>query len=115
MNRLFAAVYLDEDVSVVLAEMLRTRGFRTVTTRDAHGLGASDQEQLEHANLQQMALLTHNRVDFEAWHKRYLAEGRQHCGIIIAARRRPQQMAGNVLRLLNRLTADEMRGQLLYA
>lgn len=115
MTRLFAAVYLDEDVSVVLADMLRSRGFKAATTRDAMRLGSTDEQQLEHAIGQQMVLLTHNRVHFEALHNRCLADGREHWGIVIAARRRPQQMAGNVLRLLNRLTADEMRGQLFYA
>lgn len=86
MNRLFAAVYLDEDVSVVLADILRARGFRSATTRDALRLGATDEEQLEHASKQQMVLLTHNRVHFETLHKRYLAAGREHWGIIIALR-----------------------------
>ena len=115
MNRLFAGVYLDEDVTLVLADMLRARGFQAVTTRDASHLGAMDEEQLAYAVLQQMALLTHSRADFEALHRRYLEQGREHYGIIIAARRRPAGVARNVLRLLNWLTADEMKGQILYA
>ena len=115
MTRLFAEVYLDEDVSVVVAEMLKARGFKAITTQDAGRLGATDEDHVAHAASQQMVLLTHNRADFEALHGHYLAEGREHWGIIVAARRRPQQTVGNVLRLLNRLTADEMKGQLLYA
>lgn len=115
MNRLFVDVYLDEDVSVVLADMLKARGFRATTTRDADHLGATDEEQLRYAAGRGMALLTHNRVDFEVLHRRYLVEDRQHWGILIAARRRPGLIAEHMLRLLNRLTADEMRNQLLYA
>lgn len=34
-----AALYCDEDVSVVLAAMLRARGFRVATARDSGHLG----------------------------------------------------------------------------
>ncbi len=35
MNRLFAELYLDEDVSVLIAELLRVRGFTAQTTQEA--------------------------------------------------------------------------------
>lgn len=41
---LFIELYLDEDVSVLLSELLRGRGFIAVTTRDAEMLGKSDRE-----------------------------------------------------------------------
>ena len=114
-SRLFAEVYLDEDVSVLVADLLQSRGFRSVTTRDSGNLGASDADQLSYAASRMMALLTHNRVDFEALHQEYVAEGRTHWGIIIASRRYPHQIVGNMLRLLNQLTADELKDQMLYA
>ena len=42
-----AALYCDEDVSVVLAAMLRARGFPVTTTRDAGHLGCTDEQQLQ--------------------------------------------------------------------
>ena len=75
MNRVFAEVYLDEDVDVVIADMLKARGFEAVTARDAGRLGATDIEQLAYAAGQQMVLLSHNRVDFEALQRQYLEEG----------------------------------------
>jgi predicted nuclease of predicted toxin-antitoxin system len=98
---------LDEDVSISVASLLRARGFLAVTTQEAGRLGQADTEQLAYAARQGMTLLTHNRVDFEALHRQYLAEGRIHQGIIVASRRHPHLMPGNLLRLLNRVTADE--------
>ena len=35
MNRFFIELYLDEDVDVLVADLLRARGFVATTTRDA--------------------------------------------------------------------------------
>lgn len=114
MTRLFAEVYLDEDVSVLVADLLRARGFKATTTRDAAQLGCTDAEQLQYAASHGLLFLTHSRTDFEALHRDYLAKGQTHWGILIAARRRPHQIVVGLLRLLNRMTADELRDQLLY-
>ena len=41
MNRLFIELYLDEDVDVLVADLLRARGFVATTTRDAGNLQAA--------------------------------------------------------------------------
>jgi uncharacterized protein DUF5615 len=55
------ALYCDEDVSVVLAAMLRARGFPASTARDARHLGVTDERQLQAAAGADCILLTHNR------------------------------------------------------
>jgi predicted nuclease of predicted toxin-antitoxin system len=80
-------LYLDEDVSVLLAELLRPHGFDVVTTRDVKRLGESDSTQLQFAADHQRTILTHNRLDFEALHTVSLQENRPHAGILIANRR----------------------------
>lgn len=99
-------VYLDEDVDVLLADLLGARGLRATITRDAGLLGKTDAEQLSFAASHGMAILTHNRVDFEKLHRQYLAAGATHSGILVAIRRRPRSLLANLLRLLNRLSAD---------
>jgi len=42
--RLFARVYLDEDVDVLVAELLQARGFSTETTQEAGYIGRPDRE-----------------------------------------------------------------------
>lgn len=44
---LFIRLYLDEDVSVFLAQLLRPHGFEVLTTRETQNLGSSDAVQLQ--------------------------------------------------------------------
>ena len=52
-ERLFVELYLDEDVSILLAELLKARGYTAVTAHEAGMLGRSDDEQLAYAVSQQ--------------------------------------------------------------
>ena len=114
MSRLFIEVYLDEDVDILIAELLRARGFTATTTVEAGNRGASDADQLAYAAARGQAFLTHNRVDFEALARAYATAGHQHAGIILAARRPPYEVARRLLLLLNQVTADEMLDQVRY-
>ena len=115
MPSLPAALYCDEDVSVVLAAMPRARGFQVTTALDAGHLGQPDERQLQVAAEAARVLLTHNRADFERLHRQWLEAGRRHAGIIIARRRLPGELAMRLGRLLGRLTADDFMNQLFYA
>lgn len=112
--KLFAEVYLDEDVSVLIATLLRARGFDVVTARDEGMLAQDDPDQLAHAVSLGRCIVTHNRVHFERLHGEYLATGQKHHGIIIASRRSPYEVARRLAVLLNTLAADELENQLLY-
>ena len=114
MSRLFIELYLDEDVSVLVAGLLRARGFDVETTQDAGRKKADDAEQLAYAVSHRRALLTHNRDDFARLAKGFFAGGRKHHGIIIAVRRPPHEIVRRVLVILNQNTADEMEGQVIY-
>jgi predicted nuclease of predicted toxin-antitoxin system len=63
MTNIFIHVYLDEDVDVLVASLLRSRGFEATTAHQARQLGKSDAEQLQYAVSQSAAILTHNRID----------------------------------------------------
>lgn len=111
---MFVKTYLDENVSVLLAELLHSRGFEALTAQEAGNKGLRDDQQLEFATSNGMAILTHDRVDFEALAKDYFANGKSHQGMIIAYRRRPQFLAERVVKVINRITADEMVNQIIY-
>lgn len=114
-NSLFIQLYLDEDISVVVAELLRAHGFDVICAREAGKLGVTDDTQLQFAGSQRRAILTHNRRDFESLHQAALDEQRDHAGIIIANRRASDaDLARRVLKLLDLFTADEIKNQLLY-
>jgi predicted nuclease of predicted toxin-antitoxin system len=114
MKRLFVELYLDEDVSVLVAELLRSHGFDVLTALEAGQLGKSDEEQLAYAVSQSRALVSHNRSDFEALAQQYFAAERTHYGIILAVRRSPYEVMRRLLVIINNLTAYEMQNQLLY-
>lgn len=114
MTNLFIRLYLDEDVNVLIAQLLRARGFDVATTREDSQLGKSDSEQLAYAVNQGRTLLTHNRIDFEALAQAYFAAGQMHCGMIFAVRRPPPQILQRLLVILNNVTADEMHNQVRY-
>jgi hypothetical protein len=108
------SVYLDEDVSVIVAAILQGRGFDSLTTRDVGQLGQPDSQQLTFAATNGRVLLTHNRVDFERLHREWLEAARSHAGIIVARRRSPAEVASRVGRILTRMTSDHLKDQLLY-
>ncbi len=114
MDSIFIKLYLDEDVSVLVAELLRIRGFDAVTARDAGQLEKSDEEQLAQALSQSRALLTHNRSDFETLALRYFREGQPHYGVIIAVQHPEYEIVDRLLVILNNVAADEMQNQLVY-
>src|SRR5690349_17095642 len=114
MSQLFIELYLDEDVDVLIADLVRARGFAATTTQEAGNIGIGDEEQLAYSVSLQRAFLTHNRVDFEALAAAYYAAGNEHRGIIIAVRRSPYEIVQRLLLILNKVTTDEMKNQLLY-
>lgn len=111
---LFAYVYLDEDVSVLVANLLEARGFDATTVRDEEMLGKDDPEQLAFAVAQSRCIITHNRLHFEELHKEYVTTGQNHFGIVVATRRSPYEITNRLATLLDTLTADEFKNQLLY-
>ena len=114
-SSLFIRLYLDEDVSVFVAQLLRPHGFEILTTRETKNLGRSDAAQLEFAAAHQRTILTHNRCDYERLHEAALTEQRLHSGILIANRRASDfELARRIMTVLNMFTADEIINQLLY-
>ena len=114
MNQLFIEFYLDEDVDVLIADLLRARGFKATTTQEAGQLGSSDVEQLAYAGKMQRAFFTHNRGDFERLVEECFTSGKERYGIIIAVRRSPYEVVRRLLVILNNVMADEMKNQVRY-
>jgi predicted nuclease of predicted toxin-antitoxin system len=111
---LFASLYLDENVDVLVAKLLRARGFDAVTAHERSTLGITDPEQLALAIAEGRALVTHNREHFVALHTEYLLSNQPHMGILITAMRRPGEVANRLAHVLDTFTADEIANQLLY-
>ena len=107
-------VYLDEDVDVLLAALLRARGFEVVHTVDEGQVGNSDNAQLRYSTENSRAILTHNRVHFEALATEWCGRGESHAGIIVASRRPVHDLARRALSLLSAVKAEQLENQIRY-
>lgn len=114
MSDIFIPIYLDEDVDVLIADLLRSRGFNAKTTQQSGQRGKPDAEQLKFSTNLGAAILTHNRTDFEGLAQQYFNTNKSHSGIIIAVRRPYTEVVRRLLTILDSTTADEMENQILY-
>jgi predicted nuclease of predicted toxin-antitoxin system len=114
VNDIFIKFYLDEDVDVLVAEMIRSEGFYAISTDEAGRKGQSDRQQFEFAVSQNYTIVTHNRIDFEKLAQEYFTNEETHYGLIISVQRPPQTVAARLLHILNDFTADEMKNQIIY-
>lgn len=114
MDKLFIALYLDEDVSVKIADVLRKQGFDVKTAVEAKMLHADDPTQLSYAISQERAIVTHNRDDFRNLAISYFEKGHHHYGIIVAVRRPTHDIVRRLRRILDRVSAEEMRDQIRF-
>ncbi len=108
------AVYTDEDVTKVVAEALKRRGFKASTTAEYGNFRLSDEEQLQFAVSIGAALLTHNVKDFPRIHYEFRAQGISHKGIIVARQVSIGEIARRFLRLTAKLSAEDMENRLEY-
>lgn len=109
--------YLDEDtINAALVKALRNANLDVVTVADAGRLGYSDEEQLIWATEQGRVIYSFNIGDFCRLHRDFIAQERNHTGIVLAAQQ--QYSIGQQLRGLLKLAADnsseEMANQVVF-
>jgi predicted nuclease of predicted toxin-antitoxin system len=75
--------YLDEDLSIRVAEIARRSGVDVSTTQEHGRNGAPDEDQLVHATELGRCIVTRNRRDFMRLARIYATEGRDHAGILL--------------------------------
>jgi hypothetical protein len=109
-------VYLDEDVSVVVARLLAPRGFDCITALDAARLHQADDLQLEFATSENRVIITHNRTHFERLVDEYWAARKEHAGVLIAFQRRTVfELTNRLVPALRRRDQQQWRNCLDYA
>ena len=111
---MLASLYTDEDMSVLVATLLKSRGLDVMTAPEQNALGKTDREQLELATSLDRCLVTHNRVDFERLHLDYNQNNKLHFGIIIVPQKNAYELAKRISVLIRALSIEEIKNQLLY-
>lgn len=108
------SLYLDEDVHTYIAHALRLRGWQAFTTEEVQRRSAADQDQIHFATENGYSIMTYNVRDFPRLHYEIIASRESHNGIIVAKREDPSRNIRALLNLLNTLSVEAMRDQLVY-
>ena len=78
---------------------------------------ASDEDQLAFAASENRAVVTFNIRDFAPLHEQWPADAEPHAGIIVSQQLGSRQygvLLARMLRLLDQMTAEEMRGNFIH-
>ena len=102
-------LYLNEHLSPRLATQLRSYGFDVTSSHGASMLSSDDSDQFALAVSEERAIVTFNFSDYVELHERYIADAKQHWGIILSTEERTGTLVHRPLRLLNSVTADELK------
>jgi hypothetical protein len=76
--------------------LLRESGIPSIHTLEAGNRGISDEQQLAFAAAHEYIVVSHNRKHFRVLHKTWLAEGRQHNGILVMGFSTPEVVARRI-------------------
>jgi len=107
-------LYLDEHIWSRLPQALAQQGHDAVHAC-ALGHGAwDDDDHLAYAAAQGRAVLTFNIADFEVLAADWFFAGKEHAGIILSDQVSISELLQRVVRLLQCVSADEMRNSLRY-
>ena len=110
-------LYLDEDLSPAIAELLRRRGMDATSAQEIGKTQLSDRAQLEYAIREGRAIVTANVVDFIQLAHEAIASNKQHSGIVLIPSRfrrdEFQAIADAISRLLKPYRAG-LEGVVLY-
>jgi hypothetical protein len=110
-------LYLDEDAMTEgLVTALRERGVDLTTAYLEGMINRLDNEHLDYATLQNRTLYSFNRGDYLRLHAAYLAEDKNHAGIILANQQRyslGEQMR-RLLKIIAAKSAEEMQNNVEF-
>lgn len=76
-------LYIDEDLTHRLAQVLRGRGYDVVSVHEVGMEGKSDEEQLDYSTRKGRVILTRNTRHFVQLQRTYFRSGKQHAGILV--------------------------------
>lgn len=107
-------IYVDEDVHGLIAKALRLRGWEVMTTLEVERSAVTDEDQVRFASEKDFAILSYNVADFPRLHYEFLERGENHAGIIVAKQLDASRNVQLLFNLLSRVSADEMRNQLVF-
>jgi len=108
-------LYLDEDtISRALISGLSARNMDILSAHAVGLISVPDEEHLRYAVSTGRTLFPFNTRDFARLHTEWLSTDRHHSGIIVSDQVQVGQLIRRLLRLLDGLSAEEMRDRLEF-
>lgn len=99
-------LYLDEDITPLLARLLRERGHDVISCRDIGATGITDEDQLARATELGRAILSSNYGDFIRISRECVLYSRPHGGIIVSYHQIDTNEISDALELVSRLMTE---------
>ncbi len=103
-------LYLDEDISPKVSEILRKKGTDAVSAHETGMLEASDDEQLSFAAADGRTMVTRNRDDFITLTVQFFNDLKPHRGLIIVPHTIPGSEFSKLAALLVRFSTNYPQG-----
>ncbi len=107
-------IFTDEDIYASVAVSLRTLGYDALSTPESGRYGLDDELQLSYSSDLGCAILTFNVGHFAKLHAEWMAQGREHAGIIVSQQRPQGDLLRRLAALLQTIDADTMRNRIEF-
>lgn len=107
-------LYLDEDITPVIATVLRSRGYDVVSAHEVDMKGKGDEEQLDYARQNSRALLTFNARHFAPLAERYYEKRKEHFGIVVSKKTDLSEMIKLLVNMIKRTTSEELKNSFMW-
>ena len=107
-------LFLDEDVWLGLAAVLRERDVDVIHVYEVDRAGLSDREQAAFAIQQQRAILSHNKRDYIPFAAEYYWADREHYGILVIDQLPRGELLQRVLAFLQEHNASQVKNQVWF-
>jgi len=103
-------IYLDEDLSPKIAEILRSHGIDALSTHEVGMSGSADRRQLEFAAREKRCFVTRNRDDFIKLTLQFFNDRRPHCGVVIIPHTIPGDQFARIAGFLKSFSSNHPSG-----
>src|SRR3990172_8061256 len=95
-------LYLDEDITPVIATVLRSRGYDVVSAHEVEMREKGDEEQLDYARQNGRVLVTFNARHFALLAEEYFDTGKEHFGIVVSKKIDLSEMIKLIVNMIRR-------------
>lgn len=107
-------LYLDEDISHTVAEVLRSRGYDVQSAHQVGMKSRTDDEQLDYAIENERTLITFNARHFAPLVKKLHEEGREHFWVVVSNQINLSEMVKLVIEMLKVCKVDNLKNSLVW-